>query len=129
MGLAPNILKGYWLSHILRKCFNTWERHTGAGRLQELPVVHTAAVEARTVAGETDQDTPGVTSHCLGRAGVGLPCCLCLSFALISATTQAGRGRVTSWGALHRQTGFAAATTQACALRPTTILGSNWFCC
>jgi len=34
-----------------------------------------------------DQDTPVVTSHGLGRVGVGLPCCLCLSFPLISATT------------------------------------------
>jgi len=34
-----------------------------------------------------DQETPGVTSHGLGRVGVGLPCCLCLSFPQISATT------------------------------------------
>jgi len=34
-----------------------------------------------------DQETPGVTSHGLGRVGVGLPFCLCLSFPQISATT------------------------------------------
>ena len=55
-----------------RIIFNTWEQHTGAGRLQELQVVQaagacTAAVEARTVAGETGEtsnSTPGKDWDC-----------------------------------------------------------------
>ena len=59
---------------LLRKCLSNLDPgKVGIVILQNLP--------------DQGHETPVATSHCLGRVGVGLPCCLCLSFPSISATT------------------------------------------